>query len=225
MGRHLLSKKANSAIRAALIAVVLIAGVTQSLPAWAQSAELDAAFEKYEELKKQGKYHEAIPFAQKFIELAKEEFGETHHHYAAGLNNLAGLYSDQGRYDDAEPLHKHSLAIKEKALGPDHPSTAISLGYLAMLYSDLGRYEDAEPLYKRSLEIREKALGPDHPDTAISLNNLVALYNDQGRYEDAEPRLHTAGTTSCMKRRIDRRTRCRSRPPNCMKQENCSSPR
>jgi len=52
MDHYLLSKKAYSLIRTALIAVVLIAGSTLSLPAWAQSEELDAAYGRYEELKK-----------------------------------------------------------------------------------------------------------------------------------------------------------------------------
>tara|TARA_Y100000588_G_scaffold284755_1_gene302368 strand:- start:285 stop:785 length:501 start_codon:yes stop_codon:yes gene_type:complete len=127
MERYLLSKKAKSVIRAALIAVVLVAGSTLSLPAWAQSAELDAAFRQYQSLEKQAKYAEAIPYAQAFVELAKEEFGETHQINAAGLNNLAGLYRYQGHYEDAEPLYKRALAINEKALGPDHPATAASL--------------------------------------------------------------------------------------------------
>ncbi len=49
--------------------------LTQSPTARAQSAELDTAFEKYEELYKQGKYAEAIPFVRKFIELAKDRDG------------------------------------------------------------------------------------------------------------------------------------------------------
>ena len=131
MDRYLLSKKANSGIRAALIAVVLIAGTVLSPTAWAQSAELDAAFRQYQSLEKQAKYAEAIPYAQAFIELAKEKFGETHQIYAAGLNNLAGLYKTQGRYAQAEPLYKRALAIDEKVLGPDLLSTGISVGNLA----------------------------------------------------------------------------------------------
>ena len=52
MDRYLFSKKAYSVIRAALIAVLLLAGVTQSPTAWAQSAELDAAFRQYQSLEK-----------------------------------------------------------------------------------------------------------------------------------------------------------------------------
>ncbi|MGY9001084.1 MAG: hypothetical protein ACKVIK_14300, partial [Rhodospirillales bacterium] len=67
----------------------MVACATQSLPAWAQSAELDAALKQYQTLTKQGKYAEAIAFAQTFIALAREEFGETHQHYASGLGDLA----------------------------------------------------------------------------------------------------------------------------------------
>lgn len=136
--------------------------------------------------KKQGKFTEAIPFARKFIELAKEEFGESNSIYAIGLNNLATAYEAQGRYEEAEPLYKRALIIYEKALGPDHPLTATSVGNLATLYLNQGRRAEAEPLYKRALAIREKALGPDHPSTSRSLNNLASLYEAQGRDEDAE---------------------------------------
>ena len=144
MDRYLLSKKAYSVIRAALIAgVVLLTGNTQSPTAWAQSAELHAAFRQYQSLDKQGKYAEAIPYAQTFIEFAEEEFGETHQIYATGLNNLAALFRRQGRYADAVPLYKRALAINEKVLGADHPAVASNLNSLALHYRSQGRYEDA----------------------------------------------------------------------------------
>ena len=37
----------------------------------AQSPELTTAFKEYQKLNKQGKYAEAVPFAEKFVELAK----------------------------------------------------------------------------------------------------------------------------------------------------------
>src|SRR5437899_799279 len=44
-----------------------------------------------------------------------------HPDLAAGLTNLALLYSKQGKYGQAEPLYRRSLAIQEKVLGADHP--------------------------------------------------------------------------------------------------------
>jgi tetratricopeptide (TPR) repeat protein len=186
MERYPLRQKIMRLTRILLIAAVMVACATQSLPAWAESAELKNAFKQYRTLKKQGKYGEAIPYAQAFIALAEEEFGKSQPYYTFGLNNLALLYYRQSRYADAEPLYKRSLAIEEKSLGPDHPDVAQSLNNLATLYQVQGRNADAEPLYRRALAMREKALGPDHPSTAISLNNLATLYRNQGRYTDAE---------------------------------------
>ena len=57
--------------------------------AQAQSAELYAAYEKYQELNSQGRYQEAIPFAEEFVRLVEKELGTEHEYFAAGLNNLA----------------------------------------------------------------------------------------------------------------------------------------
>jgi tetratricopeptide (TPR) repeat protein len=187
MERYRLREKIMRLTRMLLMVTVMVACTTQSLPAWAQLAELFNAFKQYQTLNKQGEYAKAIPFAQTFIALAKEEYGVAHQFYTNGLNNLARLYDKQSRYTDAEPLYKRALAIKEKALGRDHLNTATILNNLARLYNKQSRYTDAEPLYKRALAIREKALGPDHPKTAISLNNLAEHYRIQGRYTDAEP--------------------------------------
>ena len=63
MERYLLRQKIMRLSRTLFIAAVMVACVTQSLPARAQSAELINAFKKSKTLKKQGKYAEAIPFA------------------------------------------------------------------------------------------------------------------------------------------------------------------
>jgi tetratricopeptide (TPR) repeat protein len=184
------------------MALITALALAWSGPAWAQSDELDAAYKQCQMLDKQGKYAEAIPFAQTFIKLTKKEFGEAHANYAAGLINLAELYANQSQYADAEPLFKRALAIQVKALGPEHPGVAVSLDSLGFLYSNQGRHAVAEPLYKRSLAINEKALGPDHPDVAISLGNLAFLYGNQGRYADALPFIRRV-TTILRRRGID----------------------
>ena len=115
------------------------------------------AFQRYQELEKEGRYGEAIPFAQEVVRLAEEEFGSEHEHVGISLNNLALLYRDQGRYAAAEPLYKRSLAIREKALGPDHPNVALGLNRLAGLYYAQGRYADAEAACVAGITIDEAA--------------------------------------------------------------------
>jgi MYXO-CTERM domain-containing protein len=139
------------------------------------------------QLYEQGRFSEAIPFAQRAALLAEKALGPNHLNVAQSLNNLAALYVEQGRYEDAEPLFERALGIWEKAPGDHHPEVATGLSNLAMLYREKGRYVEAERLYVRGLGIRETTLGAHHPAVAISLNNLAGLYREQGRYGEAEP--------------------------------------
>ncbi len=130
---------------------------------YGQSSELRDTFNRYSELHAQGRYEEALPFAEKAVKLGEYEFGFDHPNTANLLNNLARIYYNQGRYVEAEPLYQRALTIREKALGPGHPHVATSLNNLAELYRAQGRYAEAEPLHKRALAVREKALGAEHP--------------------------------------------------------------
>ena len=63
-----------------------------------QSAELIDADKRYKDLYAQGRYEEALPFAEKAVRLGKQEFGPDHPTTATLLNNLAELYRAQGKY-------------------------------------------------------------------------------------------------------------------------------
>ena len=120
-------------------------------PAHAQSPELLDAYNRFSELDAEGRYHEAIPFAEKAVALVEREFGPDDPNTATLLNNLAELYRVQGKYAEAEPLYQRALAILENALGPDHPDVATALNNLAALYHAQGQYAEAEPLLMRAL--------------------------------------------------------------------------
>jgi CHAT domain-containing protein/Flp pilus assembly protein TadD len=138
------------------------------------------------QLNQQGKYQEAIPLAEKALQIRQRILGR-HPNVATSLNNLAFLYQRQGRYDQAEPLFIQALAMSKAVLGDRHPDVATSLNNLAGVYQSQGRYDQAEPLYIQALELHKALLGERHPNVATSLNNLAFLYQRQGRYDQAEP--------------------------------------
>src|SRR5262245_23614675 len=151
---------------------------------------LHNASKQYEEALKligAGKNDEALPLAERALEIRERLLGTEHRDVAAAINRLANIYTNRAEYVKAQPLHSRALDIREKTLGKDQPDTAESLNNLAALYYHRGKYAEAEPLYKRALDIHEKALGKDHPDTAQSLDNLAVLYASQGKYVEAEP--------------------------------------
>jgi CHAT domain-containing protein/Tfp pilus assembly protein PilF len=142
---------------------------------------------KFRALYEQGKYQEAIPLAEKRVDLTERTLGAEHIATAASLNDLAVLYQAMGDYAKAEPLCQKVLQINQKVLGPDHADTAASLNNLAELYHNMGAYDKAEPLFQQALQICQKVLGPDHANTATTFDNLASLYEDIGDYAKAEP--------------------------------------
>ncbi len=77
-----------------------------------KSAALMDAYNQFDELDDQGRYQEAIPFAEEALRLGEEEFGPNDPTTTNLLSNLAVLYKAQGRYAEAEPLYQRALAIK-----------------------------------------------------------------------------------------------------------------
>src|SRR5271166_2525219 len=149
--------------------------------------EFNLLNQQVQTLFKQGKYQEAIPLAEKAVELAKRVYGPEQPNTAKSLNNLAELYWRMGEYAKAEPLYQEALRICQKVFGSEHPNTAAILNNLALLYKDMGEYVKAEPLYQEALRIYRKVLGPEDPHTATGLNNLAGLYEEMGEYAKAEP--------------------------------------
>ena len=116
---------------AAIVVVIMV--VSCSPNSWAQSDDLARLNSRVGELYRAGKYGEAIPLAERSLELTRAHKGEDHLDTATRMGWLALLYWNQGRYADAEPLYKRALALSEKALGPDHPDVGQSLNNLAGL--------------------------------------------------------------------------------------------
>jgi tetratricopeptide (TPR) repeat protein len=128
----------------------------------ASSAEDDdpnALNQQVNQLIEQGKYQEAIPIAERALEVAKRARGPEHPETANALDNLGLLFKNIGGYAKAEPLYQEALRIRQKVLGSEHPDTAQSLNNLAVLYVDMGEYPKAEPLYQEALRIRQKVFG------------------------------------------------------------------
>jgi tetratricopeptide (TPR) repeat protein len=175
--------------------VVLLALGLWILVCEASLAEEDdpgALNQRVNQLIEQGKYQEAIPIAERAVEVAKHTLGPDHPKTADALNDLGFIFQKIGNYAKAEPLYQEELRIRQKVLGPEHPDTANSLNNLAALYWAMGEYVKAEPLLKEALRIRQKVFGSGDPDTAQSLNNLAELYQAMGEYAKAEPLLQEA---------------------------------
>jgi len=139
------------------------------------------------ELYQQGRYGEAIVYAEKALKIYRKTLGETHKDTATSYNNLGLSYKAMGNYAKAEAMYQKALAIYEEVLGQRHPHTATSYNNLAVLYKDMGNYRKAETMYQKALTIDRHVFGEKHANTATSYANLGSLYQAMGDYTNAKP--------------------------------------
>jgi tetratricopeptide (TPR) repeat protein len=138
-----------------LALVVLVVNLYVVAPSAAQQFEMSSLNAQISRLSEAGKLSEAIPLAQRVVEISKSTFGQNHTRIVPALNNLAALYTRLGRFADAELVYMRALSIRETSLNPDI-DIAQSLQNLADVYIAQGRIAEAEPLYKRARAIQER---------------------------------------------------------------------
>ncbi len=88
---------------------VLVALVLWPAVAHGQSRELNDAYNRAGELYAQGRYQEALPFAEEALRLSECEFSPDHLTTATMLHDLAVLYDDLGRYPEAGMVGKITI--------------------------------------------------------------------------------------------------------------------
>ena len=109
----------------------------------AEDDDPNALNQQVNQLIEQGKYQEAIPIAERAVEMAKRVRGPEHSDTADALNNLGFLFKKIRDYAKAEPLYREALQIRQKVLGSEHLDTATSLNNLGVLYKEMGEYRQS----------------------------------------------------------------------------------
>ena len=158
----------------------------EKVPTDARLLEARKAFDESTRLRAAEQYTEAVPLAERALQLREAVLGGAHPEVASCLNLLGDVHRLRGDHARAGPLLQRALAIRETALGKEHPDVATSLHNLALLHQEQGRSEQAEPLYERALAIRQATLGKNHSDLAHTLNNLANVYLELGKYAHSE---------------------------------------
>jgi len=138
-------------------------------------------------LRDEGKFEEALPYAEKAIKTREKALGSEHPFVAGSLSFLATLYANTNRLKEAELLYLKALEIQKKTYGSEHINVAMILNDMGWLYLKMGRNAEAETLLKRTLETFKKHFGEESTIVVAQLNSLGLLYWQMGRYAEAEP--------------------------------------
>ncbi len=76
-------------------------------------AKVDALYQKYMQLNKQGRYREAIQYAKELVPAGEEAFGKGHPNVAMFMNNLAALYIIRQLHQGRAPLQALAVYLRE----------------------------------------------------------------------------------------------------------------
>ena len=88
----------------------------------AEDNDPNALNQQVSQLIEQGKYQEAIPIAERAVEMAKRVRGPENPETADALNNLGFLFKKIRDYGKAEPLYREALQIRQKVWALNIPT-------------------------------------------------------------------------------------------------------
>jgi len=170
-----------------LVMVYLITGFAQATTLDSQLELAKTYNDQAVQYYQQGRFQQALPLAEKALNIRTEVLGEKHADTLGSLNYLAEIYRELGRFYEALPLSEKSYLLSKNELGKTHPLTLASLNNLVVIYKDLGRLKEALPLAEKNYPLVKKVRGENRPETITALNNLVMIYQGLGRLDEALP--------------------------------------
>ena len=135
-----------------------------------QPEERDRLAKQVEELRQAGKFDEAVPVAERVLELERGAGAKTSAEVAEALSRLAELHELRGDWGRALARRKEALAVRERVDGKDHWRTADARLMLAF----------AEKVAGLGQADRAKVAG------ALRKEQEAAQLEKQGKFAEAE---------------------------------------
>ena len=126
------------------------------------------------------KFDEAIPLAQRAVELRQSVLGERNPLVAESFSNLGVLYVAKQDFDRGEKQFRTALMIYESG-----SALTENMGYvldsLALLRWRVRDYDKAEAYAKRAIDLKEKVHGEQTAQLIETLSIIVKIYDSAGR--------------------------------------------
>jgi hypothetical protein len=96
-----------------------------------------------------GRYRDALPLAQRSVEIKTCLLGKEHLGTLMSMNNLAVTLSGVGRQEEAEDLQIRVVHTGVRVLAEEHTANSTFMGTLATIYHKQGRMKDARLFFCR----------------------------------------------------------------------------
>ncbi len=170
-----------------LSAVSISAQTTQNSAALQEALKISGEVVK---LFSQSKFDEALPLAQKVIEIREKELGKNHIIVGQAWRNLAYIQLRREKQKESEKAFSNAFEIYEKnqPLSPNDEKAFVDILETVAIYEANDRdVIGAQKKFVRAVELREKINGKESEETANALLKLGQVYQLEGDYEKSAP--------------------------------------
>ncbi len=137
------------------------------------------------QLTSQGKHELAEDIFSQLLQIAKQQHGTQHLHYAHALLDMARVNILLIRYSTATRLYQESLAVLRNTTGYNSREYLVALNEIAILYARDSEFSTAMIFFKKGLSIIKEINQKNTIQHAIILNNIGAIYKCVGKYKEA----------------------------------------
>jgi tetratricopeptide (TPR) repeat protein len=139
-----------------------------------------------------GAYTEALPLAEKALEMHVSALGENSVEVSDDRILLGSLYYNLDRREESLAENRRAVAIRKAVFGERHPHVAVALTTLAFHLYEQRDYAAAQPLLDEAVDILSAAGKDSELKLAEVLKQRGRLYDAKGEHANAEKDLDGA---------------------------------
>jgi tetratricopeptide (TPR) repeat protein len=158
--------------------------VTTVVPATA--SERSEAYQQFRAHFDARRFQEAVPQAQKVVELTEKQYGALHPEMVNALTNLATTQFRLRDYAAAETAYLRAIKVVEANEGGFSRTILPPLLGLGITYQATGYHIEAAATLRRAVDVSRKLDGLFSPQQLNLLNPLIDSYVALARVDDAE---------------------------------------
>jgi TonB family protein len=169
--------------RWAVLAMVVVAA--QPAGAVTDSERLQA-YRDFRTVFDSRKYQEALPLAERLVQLTEEQYGENARELVNPLTNLGTVHHRLGNHTSAETSYERGVGILEASAANTDRQLLLPLQGLGETYNALGQHEDARLVLKRAVDLSRNLDGLFNLDQLKYVEPLIESYIALAQFPDAE---------------------------------------
>ena len=157
----------------------------ESTPHPVSRGEIDVLFAQAKLLIQVDRAEEALPYAQRAMDIARQTLDPKSVKFHTALNHLAHATLQAGRCAEAEKLADESVRLARQYFGPEHGKTLNAEINRGGAYRRQGRFQDEVTIYLRVLPLLRRSFGTNHFLTVNVEFMLGLAYENLGQGDQA----------------------------------------